>query len=66
MPAHKRQKLDTASSGTTSATTKPKPKPKHLILNAFDMMCPSLQNPDYGNIPRTNHAIIILLNIGLI
>ncbi|EER35237.1 hypothetical protein CTRG_02099 [Candida tropicalis MYA-3404] len=52
MPAHKRQKLDTASSGTTSATTKPKPKPKHLILNAFDMMCPSLQNPGLWQHPK--------------
>ncbi|RCK56711.1 Dimethyl-sulfide monooxygenase [Candida viswanathii] len=30
-PTAKRQKVDT------------KPKPKHLILNAFDMLCPSLQ-----------------------
>ena len=35
MPTHKRQKLQSESA------------PKHLIINAFDMMCPSLQTAGF-------------------
>ena len=40
MPTHKRQKLQSESA------------PKHLIINAFDMMCPSLQTAGLWKHPK--------------
>ncbi|RCK67593.1 Dimethyl-sulfide monooxygenase [Candida viswanathii] len=40
MPTHKRQKVESEK------------KPKHLIINAFDMMCPSLQTAGLWKHPK--------------